>query len=94
MHDKLYFDSVTNDYCNEIAILREENEILKECSGANSSAGFRAYENTRNMHNSINGKLEAGEYTRARQRAMGMRVMEEKRKRERERKVMSRRRLF
>ena len=93
MHDRLYFDSVTNYYTQEIEFLKEENEILR-CR-ASSPMGFRSYEKTRNSQGSVNDILDPGKYTRARQRAMGMRLNEEKRRRDRERREMNaQRRLF
>ena len=93
MHDRLYFDSVINDYTQDIEFLKEENEILR-CR-ASSPMGFRSYEKTRNSQGSVNDILDPGKYTRARQRAMGMRLNEEKRRRDRERREMNaQRRLF
>lgn len=88
MHDRLYFESVTNELNRDIASLKEENEILR--LRANSPTEFRSYQGSQG----INDVMEAGEYTRARQRAMGLRLNEEQRRRDRERKMNARRRLF
>jgi hypothetical protein len=106
MQDRLYFDSVTNDYENDIAILNEENEILR--ARCDSPTGREKYRNSRSAQqferrngfgrfknsDSNNDVMDPGEYTRARQRALALRLNEQKRKRDRDRKGIARRRLF